>query len=92
MMDNNELQSLQKKIAELEKRIQFLEAQINGSSNRKPGRKSKLSLKQKTEIIEKHEKNISYSILAEEYNVSKSTISNICHGHNPLIVPIRHKK
>lgn len=92
MMDNNELQSLQKKIAKLEKRIQYLEAQINGSSNRKLGRKSKLSLKQKAEIIEKHEKDISYSILAKEYRVSKSTISNICHGHNPLIVPVRHKK
>ena len=89
-MENNELLSIQKKISELEKRIQYLESFANGSSEGKSGRKSKLSYEQKIEIIQKHKEGISYSILAKEYQVSRSTICNICHGHNPLIVSVVH--
>lgn len=85
-MENNELQSIRKQMAELEERISRLESLIDGSSNRKPGRKSKLSSAQKNEIIRKHEEGSSYSILAEEYQVSRSTICNICRGHNPMII------
>lgn len=90
-MEDHDLQSILKQLAQLEKRVHDLETIINGSSKRKPGRKNTLSSEQKSAIIEKHEKGLSYSVLASEYHVSRSTICNICHGHNPLIVPIRHK-
>lgn len=90
-MDDQELQSIMKQLAMLEKRVHDLETIINGSSKSRPGRKSKLSLTQKNEIIQKHEDNISFSVLAKEYQVSRSTICNICRGYNPLILPVRHK-
>ena len=94
-MENNELQSMQEQIAKLEKRIIRLETLIDGSVKGKPGRKSKLSLEQKKEIILKHNQGTSYSILAKEYQISRSTVFNICQGHKneeDLIVDIiRHR-
>lgn len=90
-MEDHNLQSILKQLAQLEKRVHDLETIINGSSKRKPGRKSKLSPEQKFSIIEKHKQGFSYSVLASEYHVSRSTICNICRGYNPLIVKIRHK-
>lgn len=85
-MEDHDLQSILKQLAQLEKRVHDLETIINGSSKRKPGRKSMLSSEQKSAIIEKHEQGVSYSVLASEYHVSRSTICNICRGHNPIIM------
>lgn len=85
-MENHDLQSIRAQLDMLEKRVHDLESIINGSSKRKPGRKSKLSHEQKEELIRKHEQGLSYSALADEYHVSRSTICNICRGHNPLTV------
>ena len=90
-MENDELHSIRSQIAELEERIRRLESLIDGSSKGKPGRKSKLSLVQKNEIIRKHEDGISYSALAKEYHVARSTICNICRGFNPLIVDVVYR-
>lgn len=90
-MEDYDLQSILKQLARLEKRVHDLETIINGSSKRKPGRKSKLSPEQKLSIIERHEQGLSYSVLASEYNVSRSTICNICRGHDTLIIPSYHK-
>lgn len=42
-MEDYDLQSILKQLAQLEKRVHDLETIINGSSKRKPGRKSMLS-------------------------------------------------
>lgn len=90
-MEDHDLQSILKQLAQLEKRVHDLETIINGSSKRKPGRKSKLSPEQKFSIIKKHEQGFSYSVLASEYHVSRSTICNICRGHDTLIISSYHK-
>lgn len=96
-MENSELQFIREQIKLLENRITRLETLIDGSAKGKPGRKSKLSLEQKNEIIQKHDKEkTSYSVLAEEYQVSKTTISNICRGYEKqrdlIISPIRKNR
>lgn len=78
LMDESE--KLQKQIESLEKRITVLEYIINGMASGKVGRKPKLTLEQKQEILKKHSSGVSYSRLAKEYSVAKSTICNICKG------------
>lgn len=78
LMDESE--KLQKQIESLEKRITALEYIINGTASGKVGRKPKLTSEQKQEIIKKHSSGVSYSRLAKEYSVAKSTICNICKG------------
>lgn len=69
----------EKRIKSLERRVQVLEGIINGTSKNKPGRTSILSADVKSEVIRKHNAGCSYSRLAAEYGVSKTTIYNICH-------------
>ncbi len=76
----DKLEEIQKRMDDLEKRIKTLEGIINGSSNRRPGRKPLLSAEEKRAVIQKHENGISCSKLAEEYGVCKSTICRICKG------------
>ncbi len=64
----------------MEKRIKILEGIMNGSSNRRPGRKPLLSAEEKRAVIRKHENGVSYSKLAEEYGVCRATICRICKG------------
>ena len=93
MTEQNELKTMQEQITALEDRIRRLENIIEGSTNKKPGRKSKLSLEQKNEIINKHKQGIPYSALTKEYSVSKGTISGICHGYDsPITVSVVRKK
>lgn len=49
-MEDHDLQSILKQLTQLEKRVHDLETIIDGSSKRKPGRKSKLSLTQKMKL------------------------------------------
>ena len=88
----------EKRIQDLERRVQILEGIINGTNRRtnrnKPGRKPLLSADLKAEIIRKHDAGSSYSGLAEEYGVSKTTIHNICHsdkGKHKYVIPIQRK-
>lgn len=76
----DESEKLLKRIESLEKRITALEYIINGTVSGKVGRKPKLTPEQKQDIIKKHSSGVSYSKLAEEYFVAKSTICNICKG------------
>lgn len=69
----------EQRLRDLEKRVQILESIINGTSKHKPGRAPILTANLKSEIISKHENGISYSSLALEYGVSKTTICNICN-------------
>lgn len=69
----------EKRIQDLERRVQTLESIINGTSRNKPGRKPLLSKDEKADVIRKHNAGSSFSCLAAEYGVSKTTISNICH-------------
>ena len=83
----------EKRILDLEKRVQVLESIINGTSRNKPGRKPLLSADLKCEIIRKHNEGMSYSRLATEYGVSKTTICKICNfddRKNRLMIPV-HK-
>ena len=86
----DELEKLQKQIESLEKRIVALERIINGTSSGKVGRKPKLTPEQKQDIIKKNSSGVSYSELAEEYHVAKSTICNICKGfqNNQMIINV----
>lgn len=78
LMDESE--KLQKQIESLEERITALEYIINGTTSGKVGRKPKLTPEQKQEILKKHSSGVSYSKLAKEYSVAKSTVCNICKG------------
>lgn len=86
----DESEKLQKQIESLEKRITALEYIINGTASGKVGRKPKLTPEQKQEIIKKHSSGVSYSKLAEEYFVAKSTICNICKGcqDNRMVIDV----
>ena len=86
----NELAELQKQIEIMDKRITALEQIISGTASGKVGRKFKLTPEQKLTIIERHSSGDSYSTLAEEYSVSRSTICNICKGcqENRMIVDV----
>lgn len=75
-----ESEELQKQIENLEKRVTALECIINGTASGKSGRKPKLTPEQKQDIVKKHFFGVSYSELAKEYSVAKSTICNICKG------------
>lgn len=86
----------EKRIQDLERRVQILEGLINGTNRRtnrnKLGRKPLLSADLKAEIIRKHDAGSSYSGLAAEYGVSKTTIYNICHsdkGNPQFVIPIQ---
>lgn len=74
-------ENYEKRIQDLERRVQALESIINGTSRNKPGRTSLLSADLKCEVIRKHNEGISYSRLAAEYGVSKTTICNICQSN-----------
>ena len=83
----------EKRFQDLERRVHVLESIINGTNRNKPGRKPILSADLKAEIIRKHDAGSSYSSLATEYGVSKTTIYNICNsdmGKHKLIIPV-HK-
>lgn len=82
----------EKRIKSLERRVQVLESIINGTSRNKPGRTSILLADAKSEVIRKHNAGSSYSRLAAEYGVSKTTIYNICHfdkGKNRFTIPVQ---
>lgn len=82
----------EKRIQNLERRVQVLESIINGTSRNKPGRKPLLSKDEKAEVIRKHNAGSSFSSLAAEYGVSKTTISNICHfdkGGKNFTIPVQ---
>ena len=82
----------EKRIQNLEKRVQVLESIINGTSRKKPGRTPILSADEKAEIISKNIAGCSYSCLAKEYGVSKTTIFNICRsnkGKNKFTIPVQ---
>lgn len=72
------------RIQDLDRRVKILESIINGTNKNKPGRTSLLSADLKSEVISKHNAGSSYSCLAEEYGVSKTTIYNICHSDNHI--------
>lgn len=87
----------EKRIQDLERKVQILESIINGTNRRtnrnKPGRKPFLSADLKAEIIRKHDAGSSYSGLAAEYGVSKTTIYNICHsdkGNPQFVIPVQN--
>lgn len=90
----DEVRELKEQVKSLEKRVELLEAVINGRSAQKPGRKPKLSVSQRNEIIKKHNAGSPYSKLMEEYSVGKTTISNICNGYgkktakDELVIPV----
>lgn len=82
----------EKRIQNLERRVQVLESIINGTSRNKPGRIPILSADEKAEIIRKNIAGSSYSCLAKEYGVSKTTIFNICRsnkGKNRSTIPVQ---
>ncbi|WP_286153143.1 helix-turn-helix domain-containing protein [Sporofaciens musculi] len=81
-MEQTELQKIYNEIEALRTRITTLESIINGCVPKQAGRNHKLSSEQQSEIIQKHNDGMSYSALAEEYAVSKSTIFNICRGRS----------
>ncbi len=81
-MEQAELQKIAEEIESLKTRVTALESIINGCAPKQAGRSHKLSLEQQAEIIQKHNHGMSYSALAKEYTVSKSTIYNICHGRS----------
>lgn len=85
----------EKRIQALERRVQVLESIINGTSRNKPGRTSILSAGTKSEIIHKHDAGSSYSRLATEYGVSKTTIYNICRfdkEKSKFTIPVQKKE
>lgn len=69
----------EQRLQDLERRVQILESIINGTDRHKPGRVPILTTDLKSEIVAKHENGSSYSNLALEYGVSKTTIYNICN-------------
>ncbi len=82
----------EKRIQDLERRVQVLESIINGTSRNKPSRTPLLSADAKAEVIRKHDGGSSYSSLAVEYGVSKATIYNICHSDKEkpkFIIPVQ---
>ena len=82
----------EKRIQDLERRVQVLESIINGTSRNKPGRIPILSADAKSEVIRKNNAGKPYSTLAAEYGVSKSTIFNICHSYKEkgkYIIPVQ---
>ncbi len=85
-------ENYEKRIQDLERRVQVLESIINGTSRNKPGRNPLLSTDSKAEVIRKRNAGSSYSSLAAEYGVSKTTIYNICHsdkGKPKFIIPVQ---
>jgi len=88
------MQSTKEQVKSLEKRVEVLEAVLNGKMAQKPGRKPKLSVAQRDEIIRKHAAGSSYAKLAGEYSVGRTTICNICNGYGKreaekeLIIPV----
>lgn len=85
----------EKRIQSLERRVQVPENIINGTGRNKSGRTPILSADSKSEIIRKHNAGRSYSSLAAEYGVSKTTIYNICHfdkGKNRFTVPVQRSQ
>lgn len=90
----DEIGKLKEQVKSLEKRVELLETVLNGEVSQKPGRKPKMSILQKNEIIKKHAAGSSYSALAQEFSVSKTTISNICNGYgntvaeDDLMIPV----
>lgn len=90
-MQTNE--DYEKRIQDLERRVLALESIINGTSRNKPGRTPLLSTDAKAEVIRKHDGGSSYSSLATEYGVSKTTISNICNykGDSKFVIPVQRK-
>ena len=89
-----ETEELREQVKSLEKRVEELEAVLNGKMARKPGRKSKLSVAQRDEIIRKHAAGSSYAELAGEFSVGRTTICNICNGYGKreaeedIIIPV----
>ncbi len=82
----------EKRIQNLEKRVQVLESIINGTSRNKPGRTPILSADERADVIRKHNAGSSYLCLAKEYGVSKTTMFNICRsnkGKNKFTIPIQ---
>jgi len=82
----------ERRIQDLERRVQALESIINGTNRNNPGRTPLLSADSKSEVIYKHNAGSSYSNLAKEYGVSKTTIYNICHsdkGKTKFIIPVQ---
>ena len=71
----------EKRIQDLERRVQVLESIINGTSRHKPGRTPILSADEKAEVLRKNIAGSSYFCLAKEYGVSKTTIFNICRSY-----------
>ena len=88
-----DIRELKEQVKSLEKRVEALEAVLNGKMAQKPGRKPKLSVAQRDEIIRKHAAGSSYAKLAGEYSVGRTTICNICNGYGKreaekeLIIP-----
>ena len=82
----------EKRIQDLERRVQVLESIINGTSRHKPGRTPSLSADEKAEVIRKNIAGSSYFCLAKEYGVSKTTIFNICRSYkekNKFTIPVQ---
>ena len=82
----------EKRIQDLERRVQVLESIINGTSRHKPGRSPILSADEQADVIRKHNAGSSYACLAKEYGVSKTTICNICRsnkGKNKFTIPVQ---
>lgn len=82
----------EKRIQDLERKVQALESIINGTSRNRPGRKPLFSADTKAEIILKHNAGSPYSRLAAEYGVAKTTICNICHSGketSQFVIPVQ---
>ncbi len=90
-MQTNE--DYEKRIQDLERKVQVLESIINGTSRNKPGRTPLLSTDAKAEVIRKHDGGNSYFSLAVEYGISKTTKSNICNykGKPKFVIPVQKK-
>jgi DNA invertase Pin-like site-specific DNA recombinase len=77
-----DVKSLLHRIEILEERVERLESAHHKTPPERPGRKPLLNDQQKAEVRRKHNMGVSYSALAAEYSVSKTTICNICHLQN----------
>lgn len=91
MIDDSGEKKINERLEQLENRVRDLETIINCSAPHKPGRKSKLTQQQKLEIIEKRSRGETCERLADEYDVSKSTISSICNQHpkKEISIPVQ---
>lgn len=84
----------EKRIQDLERKVQVLESIINGTNRNKPGRTHLLSADLQSEVIRKHDAGSSYSCLAAEYGVSKTTICNICRSNrekDKILIPVHRR-